>query len=235
MRACMLARVEPRILALETSALAGSLAACAGGRRLDERTLEPTQRSAQSLAPALRDLLQTVGWKPRDVQVVAVAVGPGSFTGLRVGVTTAKTFAYAVGAGVIGVNTLDCIARQAPETVTRLSAVIDAQRQQLYARRYARETASGVLVPVDEATIVEGSEWLAGLGEAAVSGPGREKWQARLLSETTVIDRAQWSPRAATVGLLAFERWERGERDDVWGLKPLYLRKSAAEEKVEGL
>ena len=229
----MLARVEPRILALETSALAGSLAAYAGGRLLGERTLALTQRSAQSLAPALHDLLQSVGWKPRDVQVVAVAVGPGSFTGLRVGVTTAKTFAYAVGAGVIGVNTLDCIARQAPETITRISAVIDAQRQQLYARQYARETASGVLVPVDEATIVEGSEWLAGLRDTAVSGPGLEKWQARLPPGTTVVDRAQWSLRAATVGLLAFERWQHGERDDVWGLKPLYLRKSAAEEKAE--
>jgi hypothetical protein len=90
-----------------------------------------------------------------------------------------------------------------------------------------------VLVPVDEATIVEGSEWLAGLDGAAVSGPGLEKWQACLPSGTTVVDRAQWSPRAATVGLLAFERWLRGEPDDVWGLKPLYLRKSAAEEKAE--
>jgi tRNA threonylcarbamoyl adenosine modification protein YeaZ len=99
-----------RILALETTDKTGSVAAMADGNLLAELTLEPTQRSAQSLAPALQQLLQQVGWQPADVQLVAVSIGPGSFTGLRVGVTAAKVFAYAVGAEVLGISTLEAIA-----------------------------------------------------------------------------------------------------------------------------
>ncbi|MEX0712672.1 MAG: tRNA (adenosine(37)-N6)-threonylcarbamoyltransferase complex dimerization subunit type 1 TsaB, partial [Pirellulales bacterium] len=90
-----------RILALETSGKSGSVAVLRGDVLLAEEPLEPSQRSAQSLAPAMRQLLEAVAWTPRDVQLVAVTLGPGSFTGLRVGVTTAKTFAYAVGAVVV--------------------------------------------------------------------------------------------------------------------------------------
>ena len=73
-------------------------------------------------------LLKQVGWRPDDVQLVAVSVGPGSFTGLRVGVTAAKVFAYAVGAEVLGVDTLEAIAAASPDDVAEVSAVIDAQR-----------------------------------------------------------------------------------------------------------
>ena len=73
-------------------------------------------------------VLETVGWKPGDVELVAVTIGPGSFTGLRVGLATAKTFAYAVGARMLGVDTLETIAAGVPGDVAAVSAVIDAQR-----------------------------------------------------------------------------------------------------------
>ena len=135
--------VQTRTLALETSGLSGSVAACDGGRLLAERELAQGSRSAQSLAPALRQLLAQVGWQARDVHRVAVTVGPGSFTGLRVGVTTAKAFAYAVGAEVIGINTLDVIAAQAPVEAARVAVALDAQRQELFAAVYGPATAQG--------------------------------------------------------------------------------------------
>jgi tRNA threonylcarbamoyladenosine biosynthesis protein TsaB len=99
-----------KILSLETTDLSGSVAASDSSKLLLELELNSSQRSAQSLAPAIHSLLQQVGWKPADVELVAVTVGPGSFTGLRVGVTAAKTFAYAVGADVLGIDTLETIA-----------------------------------------------------------------------------------------------------------------------------
>src|SRR5271163_2151267 len=96
-----------RILALETSELTGSVAAAADGNVLAELQLDPQQRSAQSLAPAIRALLAQVGWQPADIDLLAVTIGPGSFTGLRVGVATAKVFAYACGAEVLGISTLE--------------------------------------------------------------------------------------------------------------------------------
>jgi tRNA threonylcarbamoyladenosine biosynthesis protein TsaB len=133
--------------------------------------LESPRRSAQALAPALDDVLRQAGWKPRDVQLVAVTVGPGSFTGLRIGVTTAKTLAYAVGADIIGVNTLEVIACQTPIDVSRVAVAIDAQRRQVYAAEFTR-TEGGALDWVEETAIVDAEAWLAGLNErAAASGP----------------------------------------------------------------
>src|SRR5690242_11366028 len=105
----------------------------ADDKLLAEIELNPSLRSASSLAPAMKELLARAEWRPTDVQLTAVTVGPGSFTGLRIGVTTAKTFAYAVGSAVVGVNTLEAVARRAAaETRQRLSAVLDAGRGQLF-------------------------------------------------------------------------------------------------------
>ena len=84
------------------------------GRVIGQRVLPEKSRTAQALVPAIRSQFDAAGWKPTDVQLIAVTQGPGSFTGLRVGITTAKTFAYAVSAQVIGVNTLLALAEQAP-------------------------------------------------------------------------------------------------------------------------
>ena len=83
---------------------------------------------ASSLAPGIAAALEKAGLRPGDVHCVAVTRGPGSFTGLRVGVATAKVFAYAVGADVLGLDTLEVIAAAAPPQVSSLWVAIDAQR-----------------------------------------------------------------------------------------------------------
>src|SRR5690242_6997614 len=118
------------ILALETSDLGGSIALFDDGELLKYAALEPPQRSARWLAPAIDGALREAGREPREIGLVAVTTGPGSFTGLRVGVTTAKTLAYAVGCPVVGVNTLEAIAKRAATLQSPVWAVIDAQRQQ---------------------------------------------------------------------------------------------------------
>ncbi|MCA9264481.1 MAG: tRNA (adenosine(37)-N6)-threonylcarbamoyltransferase complex dimerization subunit type 1 TsaB, partial [Planctomycetales bacterium] len=105
-----------KVLALETSSFHGSVALLDGQMLLASRALPDDSRSAESLAPTIREVLTSVGVTPRAIELVAVTVGPGSFTGLRVGVTTAKTFAYAVSAAVVGVNTLEVLANQVAAT-----------------------------------------------------------------------------------------------------------------------
>src|SRR5262245_11167899 len=119
-----------RILALETSGTGGGVALFQDSNLLGELELPPPARSAASLAPAISTLLATHQVPPSQIGLVAVTVGPGSFTGLRVGITTARFFAYAAGAQVLGVNTLAAIAESAPQVDEgkRLSVVIDAQR-----------------------------------------------------------------------------------------------------------
>ncbi|HTQ38637.1 MAG TPA: tRNA (adenosine(37)-N6)-threonylcarbamoyltransferase complex dimerization subunit type 1 TsaB [Pirellulales bacterium] len=224
-----------RILALETIDLTGSLAALDDGRLVFSTDLDPQLRSAQSLAPAVELLLQTVGWKSADVQLVAVAVGPGSFTGLRVGVTTAKLFAYAVGTAVLGVNTLEVIAAQVPPENTDLWALIDAQRNQVFAQRFIRPSngaSPSAWQAHDQTLLLDNTAWLAQLSPGqAVSGPGLSKLASQLPNDVVIIDRQLWMPKAATVGLLAWRQFQSGRRDNVFSLAPQYFRPSAAEEK----
>jgi tRNA threonylcarbamoyladenosine biosynthesis protein TsaB len=221
-----------RILAIETSSAAGSVAALSDGNRLAELRLNPSQRGAQSLAPALAELLRQAGWRPRDVQLVAVSVGPGSFTALRVGVTTAKTFTYAVSAEVLAVDTLEVIAArvEVPAGGT-ISTVIDAQRGDVYTAHF-RRLAPDTLERVQPTTILAADKWIAELSsDIVVSGPALEKLAARLPGAIRVAAQDVWSPSAEAVARLAIAKYAAGRRDDVWRLVPQYLRASAAEEK----
>jgi tRNA threonylcarbamoyladenosine biosynthesis protein TsaB len=220
-----------RILALETTEPIGTVAALADGNLLAELELNPQQRSAQSLAPAIRALLALVGWRPCDVELVAVTNGPGSFTGLRVGVTTAKAFAYATGAAVLGVDTLQTIACRAPADVEALAAAVDAHRGEVVAQSFRRD-GQGRLRPAGDAQLLAVGTWLEGVPAGTVlSGPVLQKLADRVPAHLTVLDRQYWRPTAAAVGCLAAESYGAGRRDDLWALVPRYCRRSAAEEK----
>lgn len=227
-----------QVLALETSSTGGSVALLDNDRVLLESPLQPGQRIAQSLAPTVDDILRKVGWRPGDIGLIAVTQGPGSFTGLRVGVTFAKTLAYAARAEAIGVNTLEAIAAQVPAAAPDagpefIAAVIDAQRQQLFEAAFRRGN-NGELENTRESNIVDNDRWLDELPRPiTVTGPGLRKLFDKLSARTgvTVVDQQYWTPRAATVGQIGFRHYRSGRRDDFWKLSPLYYRKSAAEEK----
>lgn len=224
-----------RILALESTGQAGSVALLQDETIVREATLPPSDRSAKTLAPAIRRLLAEAGWQARGIELIAVATGPGSFTGLRIGVTTAKTLAYAIGAPVIGVNTLQAIATQAPSEIERLSAIVDAQRQQVFAGDFVRE-ASGEFVERGQIRIVEDDAFLAGLSPSTVvSGPGLQKLVDRLPADVNCVPIENWEPRAATIGRLGWRQFQSGRRDDLWRLVPHYFRQSAAEEKLANI
>jgi len=230
-----------RILALETTDLTGTIAALEGHSVRVERALNPGQRSAQSLAPALVELWQQVGWKPTQIELIAVALGPGSFTGLRVGVTTAKMLAYVAQAQVLGVDTLETIAAQAMEVtgdreqVTGdglVSAAVDAQRGDVVARLF--RCSAGRLLPLDTAKLLSAERWLAELPPGTwVTGPVLRKLAPQVPPHVQMVAAAHWRPTATTVGLLAARDFAAGRRDDPWNLLPVYSRRAAAEEKWE--
>jgi tRNA threonylcarbamoyladenosine biosynthesis protein TsaB len=225
-----------RIIALETSGRDGSLAALTAGADavdvLRHVTLPGDQRTAQTLAPTLRDLLINVDWSPQEIELVAVANGPGSFTGLRIGVTTAKALAYAAGAGIVGVNTLEVLASQVPDSTVPLWTVMDAQRQELFAARFDIHRV-GQHQRNAATQIVPQASWLAGLqpGDQA-TGPALHRLAPRLPIGVTAVPEEFWQPTAVAVGSVGWQRFSARHRDDVWKLAPRYYRPSAAEEKV---
>lgn len=221
-----------RVLALETSARTGYVAALEDDRLLGQMVFDSDQRTAQSFAPGIIRQLQSVGWSPADIELVVVTSGPGSFTGLRIGITAAKTLAYAVGAEVIGLNTLKVIASQVRTDRESAWAVMDAQRGQLFAARFRRR--DDVCETIVQTHIVDNEEWLQSLTtDTAVTGPGLTKLRDRLPAEIDVVDEDRWTPEAATVGRVGYLEFQSGRRDDLWALAPEYYRKSAAEEKFD--
>lgn len=224
-----------RILAIETSGRHGSVAALWGelndARPIDQIVLTGQQRTAQALAPTLKQLLAESNWSPKEIELVAVAVGPGSFTGLRIGVTTAKAFAYAVGAEVIGVNTLQALAAQVPRSTAPLWTILDAQRQELFAAKFVVGDKFEIRAE-SEPSIISQDDWLARLrpGERVV-GPALKRLAARLPPGIIALPEGFWEPIATAVGQIAWQAYQAGQRDDVWELAPNYYRLSAAEEK----
>jgi tRNA threonylcarbamoyladenosine biosynthesis protein TsaB len=224
-----------RILALETSGRHGSVAALSGeadqARLLRQIALSGDERTAEVLAPAIERLLADVGWTPKSVELVAVTVGPGSFTGLRIGVTIAKAFAYASGAEVIGLNTLKALAVQTPPSPVSLWTILDAQRQELFAAKFTVDERCHVSAE-RETSIVTQERWLDGLNAGdRVVGTALKRLIPKLPPVVVALPEALWQPMASAVGQVGWQHYQAGQRDDIWKLSPKYYRPSAAEEK----
>lgn len=224
---------------METVATAGSVALLRGRELVNETQLPPESRSARTLAAAVQSLWHAVGKPP--VALVAVALGPGSFTGLRVGVTTAKALAFAWQAKLVGVNTLDAIAAQCEPWNTsgesHLEVVLDAQRQELFVARFhsspePSENGGSPWQRVADDSIISSQDWLATLTpDTHVAGPALVKLRPRLPETIPASPESAWHPRAETIGRLAALAHQAGASDQLWTLVPHYGRPSYAEEK----
>ncbi len=111
------ANAAGRVLAIETSQTAGSVALLESGRLVAEKQFAPHKRSAKTLAPAIDGIFQEANWQPSSLSLIIVVRGPGSFTGLRIGVTTAKMMSLALGCPVQSVLTNTVLAEQVRQSV----------------------------------------------------------------------------------------------------------------------
>ena len=225
-----------RVLAIETSGRVGSVALLdmSGGDpvALADRRLPVAERTARSLLPCVSDLLREHSWRPSDVELVCATTGPGSFTGLRIGVVAAKTFAYATGARLVGVHTLAAIAEGVGDRDQPLWAVLDAQRQELFAARFGAPSATAEQGEPATA-ILAIADWFERLAPGdVVAGPPLSKLREALPAGVIVADEAAWSPTAAAVGRLGAQLAIAGRLTNPLELVPHYYRQSAAEEKA---
>lgn len=223
-----------RSLILETSGRVGQAALGLGPDVLHERRLDEARRHTRDLAPAVTELLALAGWKPRDVQAVLVSRGPGSYTGLRVGIMSAKAFAYATKCALLAVDTFAAIGMQAPTDASVIHVLEDAQQDKVYAQTFAR-TESGLQSRMPLA-ICPFADWVRSVEPPCwVTGPGVRRREDRFPAHVTIVEETQRQPLPASLLRLAWSRLQAGERDDLWSLEPLYLRASSAEEKWSAL
>ena len=221
------------ILGIETSGRSGSVALLQEGQLLAEKDLAATgRRHARTLIPEIQNTLTLAEKKVDQLTGVAVSIGPGSFTGLRVGVVCAKTIAYATRCQLVGVDTFESIASQSSSLIGNIWVIDDALRGELFAGQY-RQTASQEFTCLQRPKLVSIEEFERSLGvDDLVSGPGVRKL-APQFDHLNLVESTAWTPSARLVAEIGASRIEKGVNDDFWSLLPDYLRRSAAEEKAE--
>lgn len=222
------------ILAVDTATeVCGVALARDGGDVVAELCLNQGRTHTDTLMAAIDAVLRLADFSLKQVDAFAVTRGPGSFTGLRIGISTVKGLALATGKPMVGVSTLTALACRAPEGIARICPMIDARRRQVYWSLYERRKEG--LVQVHPETVGPPRE-----AADQVSGPCLFVGNgARLYSEQlrTDLSQPQWflaagagldTLSAAAVARLAGEQLARGERADVHRFAPVYIRPSDA-------
>jgi tRNA threonylcarbamoyladenosine biosynthesis protein TsaB len=216
-----------RVLAVETSSLAGGVALLDDERLVAEYQLDVSVTHSERLLSAIDRVLADARWAARDLAGLAVAVGPGSFTGLRIAVSTVKGLAVALGLPIAAVPTLDAMAAALPWAALPVCPVLDARKGEVYASRYRwdgagmrREWEYAALAPAALAARLEEPTLVVGDGAVHVVSA-----HARALPPPRRL------PSPACVGALGMMRLHRGETVTAAALAPLYLRPSEAELK----
>jgi tRNA threonylcarbamoyladenosine biosynthesis protein TsaB len=196
-------------------------------RRAD---LDPARRHNRDLAPTAAALLEAVQLRPSELVGVMVSVGPGSYTGLRVGVMSAKMLAYATGCRLVAVPTLAIVAEQTPAEAATVAVIADALQGLVYVQRFER--AGNEWRAWNELRIEPVGDWVRHLGAGTwVSGPGVAVYDAQI---PTANPRVPIDGRLPGLDALARvgRRLTPLTAEEVMRLEPLYLRGSSAEEKA---
>jgi tRNA threonylcarbamoyladenosine biosynthesis protein TsaB len=225
-----------RVLAVETSTLTGAVALLAGDSVVADHRLSLAVTHSERLLAAMDHVLTAADWRLADVEALAVAIGPGSFTGLRIGVSTAKSLAFATGIPLVGIPTLDALAWSLPYAAHPVCPILDAKKGEVYTALY--RTDAGRLERLWEYQAMAPTTLAERLG-CEVPGPvifvgdGVSSFAAVLRGvlggDARLAPPGHRLPSAVSVAELAHAACERGERVDPAALVPLYVRRSEAE------
>ena len=226
-----------KTIAIDTSLSTGSVAAI-DGDRIAVRSLPTAGEHARLLAAAIEAVAAELGWRPAAAELVAVVRGPGSFTGLRVGVTTAKALCWATGSRLLGVSSCEVIARGTATALGRhdspVTVAFDAGRGEVFAATVVpnQNAPSGWIVEAGKLDVAH--DWLVGLPPGSiVTGPGLALLTDARADRPDLVVAAPfaWMPAIADLGHIALLRAAAGETDDPAALVPDYIRLSYADEK----
>lgn len=224
-----------RILAVDTSSNVASAAIVDDNKLVCESVLNNKLTHSQTLLPMIDDVFKKSELTPSDIDIFAVSNGPGSFTGLRIGVTTIKGLAHAVEKPVCGVNTLEALAYNLPFCPHIIAPIMDARREQVYNAFYKWE--DGILKEVAKPRAIcldDCLKELEELGEKVVFlGDGVAVFRDKI--KDTLKEQALFAPQLACTGRAACvaEAAKNKETINYGELSPVYLRKSQAEREAE--
>lgn len=223
------------LLAIDTSARMAGVALLEGEQVLAEQSWRAVSNHTTQLLPAVQQVLQAGARTAGDLGAVAVATGPGAFSGLRVGIATAKSLAWARTIPCLGIGSLDALAATA-QRAPRVLAILDAGRGEWYWATYGpgngrRQDPVAPQLGSPEAVLATLTRSVVLVGETTPEQ--RALIDARYGRLVTYGDPRLPALRPAALGLLAQQRLAAGERDEPAALQPVYIRRPAAEERRE--
>jgi tRNA threonylcarbamoyladenosine biosynthesis protein TsaB len=215
-------------VAIETSGPQGSIAASRGGRLLAETSFGEAAAHSREVLPALRALGHAHGFGPADLELIAVDVGPGALTGIRVGLAAAKTLAWATRAAIAPVVSLDAIASRIASPPPRVACAVDGRRGEIFAAVYQR-TADGRLARAGDVRALAAPALAAELPRGSlVAGAAAATFADVFRAAGLEIAEPDLAvPRASDVLRLGEAAFAAGRIDDPMKLQPLYLRPGA--------
>jgi len=221
-------------LAFETSGAIGQITLGDAGSTLETRSLSGPRRHAAEFLPTVAALCRDHSVNPSAIRHIYVSAGPGSFTGLRIGITAARMIALATGADIVAVPTLEVVAQNAMDASPPpdyVAVVLDAKRKRVYAAAFRRLDIE--YAPTSDPAEVAPADFLARQPRTcAVLGEGVAYHRKAIeASGLVVLPDALHAPRAETVYRLGVQRARRGLADDPRRLIPVYIRPPEAEEK----
>ncbi len=222
-------------LAIDTATKVCSVALCRDQEILAEYNISMGMTHSEGLLPQLEQLLQRTKITKEEIELIAVSMGPGSFTGLRIGLATAEAMAYTWKCPLHGVNTLRALAYNLPLEDLVFSPVLDAQKGNYYQALYQWQDGQLVeLAPLQVVSKAELVERIKALGQKAlILGECRKLAALELPAAIRLAPQALVMPKASSVALLAQQEFNPEADKKIFGLEPYYVRKSEAEELWE--
>ncbi len=221
-------------LGIDTSTRVCSVAVCDGEKILGTLDINVGLTHSEGLVPQLETLLHLARVRKEDLELIAVSRGPGSFTGLRIGMATAEALAYSLNLPLRAVDTLKVIAYNLPVAGVLLAPVLDAQKGNLYVGQYIWD--QGQLEEAEPVSILPAKN--------LVSLLEKKDRPVILLGECHRVPRHEGflvasapesarMPRGSSVAILAAQDYEPADRHSYFGMEPFYIRRSEAEELWE--
>jgi tRNA threonylcarbamoyladenosine biosynthesis protein TsaB len=224
-----------KVFGIDTAVGTGSVALVEDDVLVAEVLLTSRQTHARRLMKAVDNVLSMTASHLSDLDGFAVSVGPGSFTGLRIGISTVKGLAFSVGKPIAAVITLDALAFQFPYARTLICSMLNARKKAVYAALY-RAGQNGAVVRVSDYTVISPLDWLCHITEPCLFvGDGMAEYGSLIKQKMGLL--AHFAPpflntiRASVIASMGMERLKNEETDDAKTLVPFYIRPSDAEIK----
>jgi len=218
-----------KILAMDTSSVNATVAVSDENRILGEFTVGNERAHSQIIMPMLEEMLNHCSLTVRDIDVFAVAIGPGSFTGLRIGMAAMKTLAQSLDKKIIGVSSLDGVAASFFASDKIICPIFDARRNDVYNALYlnGKKITADRIVDFDELLIELSNKDVIFCGDGILKY--KDKIESFSMNNWFVAPMNLAMQKASSIISMALERAKNADYDNVYDLSPIYLRLSQAE------